>query len=148
MYIVFLVAHSLLRWLVLFSLILGIITALSGVLRQRVYTQWDNRLREASVGFSHLQLILGFVLYFLLSPLTKSYLAKGTQTIYEIWFFGIYHFLMMFLAIMLLSIGSSIIKQNSNHRAKFVNTLIYFCAALLIICLALPWFRPYLRNIL
>jgi hypothetical protein len=148
MYIIFLVIHSFLRWLVLFSLILGIITALSGVLRPRIYTKWDNRLREASVGFSHLQLILGFVLYFLLSPLTKSYMAQGTQDVYEIWFFGIYHFLMMFSAIILLSIGSSIIKRNSSDQAKFVNTLIYFCLTLLIILLALPWFRPYLRNIL
>ncbi|MCU0444763.1 MAG: hypothetical protein MUE85_07575 [Microscillaceae bacterium] len=145
MYLTLLIVHSILRWLVLFGLILSVLRAGQALATQQKYTAWDNRLREASVGFSHLQFILGFVLYFLFSPLTKSYMANGTQDIYEIWFFGVYHIAMMFLAIMVLSIGSSIVKRKVGDRAKFMHTLIYFCLTLALLGLAVPWFRPWLR---
>jgi hypothetical protein len=146
MYIIFLIIHSILRWLVLGGLILAFLTALVGLWKGRNYSKLDNSLRAASVGFSHLQFIIGFILYFLLSPLSQSFLKNGQQGIYEIWFFGIYHFGLMFSAIVVLSIGSSIIKKSASDSAKFKNTLVYYGITLAIILLALPWFRPFFRG--
>jgi len=70
MYELFLFVHSWLRWLITIFLLLTFINALKNYMQNSIYTKKDRILGGILVGFVHLQLLMGFILYFALSPLT------------------------------------------------------------------------------
>ncbi len=146
MYHIFLLIHSFLRWAVLFSLLYVIFSHLAGWFSKRVYSKADNLAQSIAKSLTEIQLLLGFVLYFVFSPITQIFFKNGLQGSHEIWFFGIYHIAMMFLAVVMLNIGSAVAKRAQTDAVKFKNIVIYFSVTLLLIILAIPWFRPLLRD--
>ncbi len=146
MYATFLAIHSVFRWLVLASLVYAIFTSIEGLISKRPYTKTDNTIRIITNTISHTQLLIGFTLYFVLSPVTQYFLKNGSEDNHQMWFFGIYHIAMMFLSIVVMTIGGSIAKRAKTDRAKFKTIAIWFSVALLLILLVIPWFRPYFRN--
>jgi hypothetical protein len=146
MYATFLALHSVFRWLVLASLVYAIFISIEGLISKRPYTKADNITRIITNAISHTQLLLGFTLYFVLSPITQHFLKNGSEDNHQMWFFGIYHIVMMFLSIVVMTIGGSIAKRAKTDQTKFKITAIGFSLALLLILLAIPWFRPYFRN--
>ncbi len=145
MYITFLTLHSILRWLLLLSLIGTIITSLHGYLRKRAYSKSDQLIRIFTNAISHTQLLVGFILYFGLSPLIQLFLKNGTGPT-QVLFFAIYHLLMMFVAVVIMTVGGALAKKKTKDMHKFKTTLLYYSVALLLILLAIPWFRPLLRT--
>lgn len=146
MYATFLALHSVFRWLVLASLVYAICTSIEGLISKRPYSKADNITRIITNTISHTQLLIGFTLYFVLSPLTQYFLKNGSEGNHQMWFFGIYHIVMMFLSIVVMTIGGSIAKRAKTDQAKFKSIAIWFSVALFLILLAIPWFRPYFRN--
>ncbi|OJJ14914.1 hypothetical protein BKI52_40885 [marine bacterium AO1-C] len=146
MYAKFLAIHNVFRWLVLISLILVVVTSAQGLISKRRYTARDKLLRIIANMVSHTQLMLGFTLYFLLSPVTRYFMKNGGGDNYQMWFFGVYHILMMLTAVVLMTIGGSWAKRREQDAQKFKVTTLYFSIALLVILLAIPWFRPFLRH--
>ena len=146
MYTTFLALHAVMRWLVLLSLLSAIIVNAQGYLLKRSYTRIDHLSRVIAGAISHTQLLIGFTLYFVLSPITQNFLKNGADGNYQILFFGIYHIAMMFLAVVIITIGGSVAKRADTDRTKFKSTVVYFTIALCLILLAIPWFRPYLRG--
>ncbi len=146
MYALFLALHSFFRWLVLISLLYTMLSSLQGLISKRPYNKRDNLARTLTGAIAHTQLLIGFTLYFLLSPVVKHFIQNGSGGEYQIWFFGLYHIALMFIAVVVMTIGGSLAKRAPTDRAKFKTTLIYFSVALALILLAIPWFRPYFRN--
>ena len=146
MYTTFLAFHSVFRWLVLISLLAAIIVNAQGYVRHRIYSRTDRLTRVIVGAISHTQLLIGFTLYFVLSPVTQSFLKNGANGNTQVLFFGLYHIAMMFLAVVVVTIGGSVAKRAETDRGKFKSTTIYFAVALCLILLAIPWFRPYLRG--
>lgn len=146
MYEIFVFFHSIFRWLVLISLIYAIGSSIQGVLTKRTYTRADGLARSLATTISHTQLLLGFTLYFVLSPITQYFMKSGSGGNSDIWFFGIYHIAMMLGSIVVMTIGGSIAKRAASDHAKFKTIAIYFSIALVLILLAIPWFRPFFRN--
>ncbi|HAS44482.1 MAG TPA: hypothetical protein DCS93_28650 [Microscillaceae bacterium] len=146
MYTNFLAIHNVFRWLVLLSLLLVVVTSIHGYLSKRRYTTRDKLLRIIANAITHTQLMLGFTLYFLLSPVTKYFMKNGGGNNYQMWFFGVYHILMMLTAVVLITIGGSWAKRREEDARKFKVTALYFSIGLLIILLSIPWFRPLLRH--
>lgn len=146
MYATFLTLHSVFRWLVLASLVYAIFTSIEGLISKRPYSKADNITRIITNTISHTQLLIGFTLYFVLSPVTQYFLKNGSEGNHQMWFFGIYHIVMMFLSIVVMTIGGSIAKRAKTDQAKFKSIAIWFSVALFLILLAIPWFRPYFRN--
>lgn len=109
------------------------------------YTRRDNILRSATSGISHMQLILGMVLY-MKSPITKFFMqspAEGFRYA-DVTFFSVYHISMMLVSVVLITIGGAKAKRLQQDAAKHKAILIWFGIALLIIFLAIPWpFNPY-----
>ncbi|MBC8110759.1 MAG: hypothetical protein H7Y04_06845, partial [Verrucomicrobia bacterium] len=60
--------HSWTRWLVLVLAVVAIYKAFSGWFGKKDYLKADNTIGAAFVGSMHLQLLLGLILYFGLSP--------------------------------------------------------------------------------
>ncbi len=67
-------------------------------------------------------------------------------------YFGIVHFGLMTLAIVLITIGSALAKREMDDRRKFKVVFNYYGLALLIILIAIPWpfsplaQRPFIRD--
>src|SRR5690348_16451044 len=108
MYYTLITFHSLVRWLLLASLLLTIYRSWHGWLARKGYVKWDNTLRVATVTLAHVQLAIGVTLY-LISPLIKTFLNNysATKGIRDIRFFGMEHSLMMVLAVTFITIGAS-----------------------------------------
>lgn len=150
MYTTLLFLHSLVRWLVLASLLYAIGRAYRGYTGQLAFSSTDNLVRHWTATLTHIQLTIGFTLYFI-SPVIEAFRQQGIQTGGQATFFGVIHIGLMLLAVVLISIGSSITKRQPADRAKFRTMLIWFSVGLLIIFLAIPWpfsplaNRPYFR---
>lgn len=152
MYPSLLFVHSLFRWLVLMSLLYAIIRAYRGYSSNSPFTKTDNSARHWTATIAHVQLVLGFTLYFT-SPIIKYFFANFKQEIQRInlAFFGIIHFLLMLTAIIVITIGSALAKRKPTAREKFRTMLVWFSIAMALIFLAIPWpfsplaNRPYFR---
>lgn len=152
MYQSLLILHSLVRWLVLISLLFAIIRAYSGWFGNKRFLKMDNTARIVAASSAHLQLVIGLTLY-VISPVVRYFLTYFKEAVHqrEIRFFGMEHVTMMLLAIVLLTIGSAKTKRKTTDRQKFKTMAIWFTIALLIIFLSIPWHfspftsRPYFR---
>ena len=152
MYTIILFLHSFWRWLVLLSLIYAIYRSASGWLGNKLFTVTDNAVRHVTATIAHVQLALGYILYFI-SPLViyfRSHFSESSEQP-ELRFFGIIHIVFMTLAIILITIGSSLAKRAGDDINKFRIMTIFFLVALLLIFAAIPWpfspfsNRPYFR---
>lgn len=149
-YIIILAAHNLLRW---------VIIALAGYTLFRVYkgwiqkTDWGIKDQKAGTFFTislDMQLLLGLLLYFVLSPLTKSFFQNiGDAMSNDILrFFGLEHFLLMVIAIALSHYTNSLAKKEMDSQKKFKQTSILFTIVILLILAAIPWStRPLLPTL-
>jgi hypothetical protein len=150
MYSILLVLHSLFRWVVLGSVLYVIFRAFRGYTARLAFTRTDNSIRHWTATFSHIQLMLGFTLYFI-SPLISAFRQQGVRAGGQLVFFGLVHIGLMLLSVVLITIGSAIAKRQTADRAKFRTLLTWFSVGLFLILLAIPWpfspfaNRPYLR---
>ncbi|RZJ50430.1 MAG: hypothetical protein EOO44_16395 [Flavobacterium sp.] len=152
MYPTLLFLHSIVRWLVLLSLFYSLIRAYSGFTKKKPFSKTDNSVRHWTATIAHIQLMLGILLYSQ-SPIIKYFwnnFAEASKDINTV-FFGLIHFVLMLIAIILITIGSAVAKRKTVDETKFKTMLIWFSIALLIIFIAIPWpfsplaNRPYFR---
>lgn len=145
------VTHSIFRYLVLIVLVLTIYLAWEGLLLNKKYGKIDRILSGATSGISHVQLILGFVLYFQ-SPVAQGFWADKSFRWTDNLFFGLVHFTLMSIAIVLITIGTALTKRETDDKKRFTIILQYFTIALLLILIAIPWpfsplaQRPFIRE--
>ncbi|PLK45679.1 hypothetical protein C0V77_06030 [Emticicia sp. TH156] len=147
MYTYTLFFHSFFRWLVLISLLMAIGSSIHGLITARIYSKTDKLLRIAVNTICHTQLIIGFVLYFALSPITGFFIKNGAGGNDEIRFFGMYHLALMLGSIVVATIGSALSKKAVSDTQKFKTIAIWFSFALILILSAIPWYRPLFRNL-
>jgi hypothetical protein len=153
MYQTLLFLHSVVRWLVLAMLIYATASAYIGYSTNRSFTKTDDSIRHWTATVTHIQLILGATLYFN-SPVIKAFYASFSESIQSVGtaFFGVIHVLIMFVAIILITIGSALAKRQTVDQYKFRTVLTWFSIGLFLILLAIPWpfsplaNRPYLRS--
>ena len=141
--------HNILRWVVL---------VIGGFAIIRMYLGWArgigwNKLDQyAGVSFTivlDLQLMLGLLLYFLFSDLTKIAFTNFSFALRNstIRFFTIYHVLLMGTAIFKAHIGNSFGKKEISDSKKHIRTAIAYSVTFLLLLLAIPWTtRPLLPN--
>ncbi|NJB83360.1 hypothetical protein [Wenyingzhuangia aestuarii] len=146
--------HSLVRWLVLISLIWAIYTAYKGVFLKLKFSKQHNLIRHWTATIAHIQLMLGILLYSK-SPII-NYFWKNTSVAtksLDTTFFGIIHLILMLVAIVVITIGSALSKRKATDLEKFKTMLLWFSIALFIILIAIPWpfsplaNRPYFRSL-
>lgn len=158
MYPVLLVIHNALRWLVLGSLLATLVSGYSGWLRPRPYQPVDGTLRVVATSIAHTQLLVGFYLY-TISPVISYYWSSrsgaataGAGESLQFSFFALIHIGLMFTSIVVMTIGSSLAKRQTDVRQRFKTTAIYFTIGLVLILIAVPWpfsplaARPWVRT--
>lgn len=153
MYYWLLLLHSLVRWLVVLSLLYAIYRGIRGWAGKRTFTPFDDKVRHNTATIAHTQLAIGYILYFQ-SPVVayfRSHFHEAVQS-FQFMFFGLIHISLMTVAIILVTIGSSAAKRQSTDVAKFRIITLFFILAFLLIFMAIPWpfsplaHRPYIRT--
>lgn len=154
MYTVTLFLHSIFRWLVLLFLCYAIFQGYRGYRLKKDFSKWDNSIRHWTATIAHIQLVLGMLVY-IKSPLIAYYFSDFKNLIahWDLAFFGLFHIILMFFAIVMITLGSAKAKRKGIAQEKYKTMFLWFLIALIIIFIAIPWpfsplaNRPYLRTI-
>lgn len=144
MYSFVLAVHNILRWIVLIILIIALVRAFWGWFGKREWDSTDTRVgRFYSISLD-IQFLLGIILYFFLSDLTKVVMSNfsAAMSAQEPRFFGIEHVFYMVLAVILAHVGVAAAKRAEESVKKYRRTAIWFSLSLVVILLGMPWFRP------
>jgi hypothetical protein len=137
--------HSIFRWLVIISLCFAIFLSAAGWINGSAFSKFDDRVRALTASIVHIQFLLGIWLYFASSS-TMYFLNHFSEAMHvkESRFFGMEHTLLMLVAIIIISFGSSKVKSRKTDIGKFKTVVIWFGIGLLIILVAIPWpFSPF-----
>jgi Na+/H+-dicarboxylate symporter len=96
-----------------------------------------------------IELLLGLILYFVLSPITKIVFSDfGTAMANsELRFFILEHILMMILAVIFAHVGVASAKRAEEPLIRHRRTAIWFSLSSIAILLGMPWFRPLLPGL-
>lgn len=147
MYEVALSFHNTLRYLFFAVAVIVIARSLMGLFAKNPYTKFDRITKAIFVGSLDLQIVLGIVLYTLLSPLTSAAFADmgAAMKIKELRFFAVEHIAIMIVAVIFSHLGSIMIRKAKDDAARWKRTLIYFGITLALVLYGIPWWRPLLR---
>lgn len=132
--------HSYWAYLVLIILIFAVINAIIGYTQKKEFTDKDLRIGLFTLIVAHIQLLIGFIWYFM-SPWFKL-LTTDAATVMktkEIRLLAIEHPIMMILAIVFITIGWSKHKKKIEDTAKFKTFVIFYSIGLLLILSRIPW---------
>lgn len=143
MYTGFLHLHDALRWLLLLSLVVTLVKYLAGWFGNQPWEKVDNMLGIVFTSLMDLQLLIGAVLYFFLSPITKMALSDfgAAMKNADLRFYAVEHLSMMLIAVVLVHIGRAKSKKAVTDTGKFRIASIFFLLALALIVAAIPWSR-------
>lgn len=135
-------AHSGIRWIVIGLLIYAIYNSFSKMNGKKVFGAGDRKINLFAMAATHLQIILGFVLY------TKSpkVINGGDMSNSLIRFFTIEHMVYMLIAAVLITIGYAWSKRTSDEKKAKI-AFWFYLIAFIIILIGIPWpFREELGG--
>ena len=131
--------HSGIAYLALLALILVIFYALFGSLSSREFTEKDRKIALIAFILSHIQLLVGLILYFV-SPLGLSLLTGGgAMSDATARLTAVEHPLINIIAIILITVGYSRAKKISTSRGKFRSIYMMYAIGLVLILSRIPW---------
>ena len=149
-YLIFLVLHNLMRWVVTVLAIAALYRSITGWLQKKDWTSADRKVGVFYGASIDTQLLLGLILYFLISPWgLKAVLEHGlayvlANSIYR--FFVVEHFFYMLLAVVFAHLGTMLPKKVEEAAQKHKRAAILFGLSVLMILLGMPWGRPLLPG--
>ena len=132
--------HSYWAYFVILILVVAVINALIKRVQNKDYTDKDLRIFLFALVFSHLQLLIGLVLYFvspmfvLWGELGGEVMKNATARLYLV-----EHPLVNILAIVLITVGFSKHKKKETSAAKFKTILLIYLIALVLLLSRIPW---------
>lgn len=140
MYEIILKSHNGLRWIMLALLLFVIARSWSAYAGKKSFGKLDNATGGALVGISHLQLLLGFILYFGLSPKTQAAFADfgAAMKNQELRLFAVEHILTMVIAVALIQVGRIFSKKAADDSQKFKKMAFFTTFALLLMLSRMP----------
>lgn len=144
MYDIVLAIHNIMRWVVLVIGFLAVLRAFIGWFGKHAWIPADPKIGSYFAIALDIQLLLGLLLYFVLSPITRTALQDfgAAMSVADIRFFAIEHSLVMVLAVVFAHLGSVFSKRAEKAPDKHRIAAIWRTLALLAILFAIPWARP------
>lgn len=135
------ILHNLVRWAVVVFGLLAAGRALIGWLGRRGWLPLDNRLGLFFTISLDVQVLLGLLLYFVLSPTTTNYFSRfgEAMSIPQVRFFLVEHSLIMVVALVLAHIGRSRARKAPNPIARHRAAAIFYTLAIILVFIAMPW---------
>ncbi len=140
MYTFTLFLHSWNRWLILVAGIIVLFSAITGLYAKAGYSPFQKKWSLIFLGSLHLQLLVGLVLYFFLSPITMLALSNFGAAMKDpvLRFFAVEHTFVNIIAIALVQTGSILVKRSASSMGKHKRTVIYTGIAFILILAMIP----------
>lgn len=141
MYDVILNLHSYWAYLVLIVLVITVVNALIKVSGKKEYGAKDFRMALFTLIVSHIQLLIGLILYFV-SPRLQAFSELGMGGVMGDSINRLYlveHPMMNVIAVVLITIGYSKHKKKLTSQAKLKPIAIFYTIALLLFLSRIPW---------
>ena len=140
MYAVLKTIHSYWAYLVLLILVVAIINAFVGKSSARDFGTKDLRISLFGLIFSHIQLLIGLILYFVSPWFNKwSEMGMGIMKNAETRLYLVEHPITNILAIALITMGWSMHKRQSLSAKKFLRIGLFYSLGLLLLLSRIPW---------
>ncbi len=143
-YGVFNTLHSILRWLIVLAALFVLIRAITGISFKRGWMKMDDRAGMWYTIILDVQVLIGIILYFFLSPTTKIALqnfgaAMGNPVMR---FFAVEHVAGMLIGVVVAHVGRSLARKAPSNIQKHRRSAIWTVVSLLIVLASIPW--PFL----
>ena len=122
-------------YLALLLLVVAVVNALIGFTSKKEFTANDRKIALFGLIGSHVQLLVGLILYFV-SPLG---LAGFSMKVAEARLTSLEHPLINVIALVLITIGWSKHKKAATSELKFKSFAIFYTLGLLLILARIPW---------
>jgi len=133
--------HSGWAYIALIVLIVAVVNAAMGFFSNKSFREKDLRIPLFALIVYHLQLIIGFVGYYL-SNYYDTMRSVGMGEVMkqpELRLMLVEHPIMMILAIILITMGFSKHKKQLTDKGRFKTILLYYGIALLLVLSRIPW---------
>ncbi len=133
--------HSYWAYLALAILIFASINALLGIRGNKSFTARDLRISLFGLIFSHIQLLVGLILYFV-SPWFDQWSALGVGGVMkdaQTRLYLVEHPFTNIIAIILITMGWSMHKRQTQDGKKFSRIGIFYTLGLILLLSRIPW---------
>ena len=133
--------HTWWAYLVVLVLLVATINSLMGFFSKKEYGNNDFRISLFALIVTHLQLLIGLVLYFV-APYFQAFSEVGMGGVMKDSTLRLYlveHPLMMLIAVILITAGYSKHKKKLTSNAKFKTLAIFYSLATLFVLSRIPW---------
>jgi hypothetical protein len=139
--------HGALRWVVLAAAVAAIVVAFSGWSGTKPAGPNLLRFSLVLVIAMDIEFLLGLLLYFGASPLTKMAFQNMAAAMkdHELRFFTVEHTVLTFLAVVCAHIGGALARKGRTDLMKYRGAAIACTISLLLMLSGIPWWRPLLR---
>jgi hypothetical protein len=140
MYAILKTVHSYWAFFVLIILLLAVLNALRGKISGKEFGSNDLRISLFGLIFSHIQLLIGLILYFV-SPWFDQWssMGMGIMKNSESRLYLIEHPITNIVAIVLITMGWSMHKRQSESSKKFLRIALFFGLGLVFLLSRIPW---------
>jgi NADH:ubiquinone oxidoreductase subunit 2 (subunit N) len=128
--------HSGWAYLALLLLVVAVINSVIGMTSKKEFTAKDRKIALFGLIATHIQLVVGLILYFV-SPLGLASFGQMAES--DIRIPSMEHPLVNIIAIVLITIGWSKHKKATTNEAKFKSIAIFYGLGLLLILSRIPW---------
>ncbi|MEX2463191.1 MAG: hypothetical protein WD513_02790 [Balneolaceae bacterium] len=130
--------HSYLAYLLLAIIIFSILYALYNLLRKNSFTEKVRKVSLAGMIAAHLQLLIGFILYFI-SPKGVTLISSEVMSDSISRLYVLEHPLTMIIGIVLISVGYIRAKKPGDDVRRLRTIFLYYTGGLILILLRIPW---------
>ncbi len=134
--------HSYWAYLVLLIVVLATLNALIGFFSKKEYGPKDFRISLFALIVTHLQLLLGLVLYFVSPNGVQSISSNGMSAVMKdstLRLNAVEHPTVMILMVVFITIGYSKHKKKLVSTPKFKMLAIFYTIALVLMLSRIPW---------
>lgn len=138
MYSTMLQLHSWFAYAVVVVLFVATANAIIGFFGKKKYTAKDLRLGLYALIFSHIQLLVGIILY-VTSPLLNAWSAGGVMKDAYLRKLLVEHPMMVVIGVVLITVGWSLHKKQPTDNRAFGKIAIFYALGLLCILSRIPW---------
>ena len=141
MYPAVLLVHSWLRWVVLLLAVVAIARAFAGARAGRPWSPSDDQAGRLFVISLDVQVLLGLVLYFVLSPITRAALSDfgAAMQLSTSRFWAVEHVFGMVVALLLAHRARMRVRAIQDPRRKHMVAAVFYTLALLAMLASHPW---------
>jgi hypothetical protein len=132
--------HNLLRYAIIVFLVISIIKSFAGWFGKKEFGASDNKISLFLMISAHLQLLIGFGVYFM-SPIVKTAMSDMGSAMKDtvLRFWATEHITAMILGIILITMGRIMGKKGKTDSVKFRRQAVFFTLAAVVIFSAIPW---------